>query len=693
MADSSSGGAEAIASPGNESSGSNQTSSAFRSPTGNVTLNATNVGNNADESAEPENSSAVLPSSHASALPSPSGGQLPLSTTTPPTVGMMNTSITFPPPAPGQMKICQAFVTRNGEYVSMPVLYYNSPTGHAQYVYPFTRRTLGNVWYTPADRARCELHPVDNPTLDYLVDRADLPLQMVRRIIYGLELNGGGPNLQVDRLNTWRSDLRSPNAQFTSGVPCLNCGRVNPVRLADVEPLKNIRKGLNCGQLGKDCINEQQLWPELEVGSQGSGDHLSQQQQRLQAPPGLERFQPSLQQQNQYRQHHRFPPPPGLEQLPSSSQQGNQFQQHQFAQKEEQQQNWMGTYQNRNNWYNGDQQATMPPPMNVQNNQGWNQQAQGGMNQWQNTPSGNTPSMWRQVENWDQTQATPPPNWNNPWTPGTQAHNTLVQSVLTQLGLPAAGNQPSYNNSTWNVNNQITQNPTSGVQNSQWFDISNNNANGGNQYRVENEQTGGSRSFDRANGEQFRPGFDRPRKQVAEIELTDEVIYPGEPFHSDLDQTKLFIKQEKGVSSHLPDPRALVRGKPLKSFEEHPPSEAERREFVRMRYDKTLQWYVGVIAKKVANNTITLLKCNTKDDLTLYGSWENTITIFFNKEGIRNSCVRVYLAQETFAEEVSSWWGAHQNRRPRLSLSWSQLIELIKAELVPDIEDGTTDEK
>ena len=719
MANNANGASDSVVPAGNDSQSGGQLSTAFRSPAGNVTLNAANVGNNADDNQGADNQIIDQERIHNTSVhPSPTGAPPPpASSATPPlpapanatnTTNTTNASIAFPAPKPGQMVIGQAFVWRNSEYISVPILYYTSHDGRSQYAYPFTRRTIGDVWHTPNDFARCELHPVANPTLEYLVDRADLPLPMVRRFIYGLEMNGGGAALQLDLLSDWRADIRAPNSNFTAGVPCFRCGRVNPVRLVDVLPLENIKKGLCCHHLGKDCINERQFWDNQEGSDWGDVTRPQLQQTKLAAPPGLVPLGPP---QPQF----------GYQQMAYSQQQPLQYQQQMPYQQQQsvplQQQ--MGyapslqasapdnfhPYQGNGGTCNHsmgapNQTAFLPtnqmavaqiPPayrdvgtMNVQQ-----------MQQAQQTPVGTTPSMWKQVENWgsgnggNQMQMS---EGNNLLTPGTAAHNSIVQAVLAQLGVVAQNNQPPQNAQGWNANAQVVgeQRPDRSVaqvaegDSGMWnFESDTRNGDG---YR--NSGRGSYRNHgDRTNGDRW------PRKDATEIELTDEIIQPGEPLHADLDQFKMFVKQEKGVSSHLPDPRALVRGKPLKVFEEFPPTIEERKEFAKMRHDRTLQWYVGVIAKKVANATITLLKCNTKDDISLYGSWENTITIFFNKEGIRNSCVRVYLAQETFSEEVSSWWGAHQNRRPHLSLSWAQFTELIKTELFPDIEDGTTDEK
>ena len=170
--------------------------------------------------------------------------------------------------------------------------------------------------------------------------------------------------------------------------------------------------------------------------------------------------------------------------------------------------------------------------------------------------------------------------------------------------------------------------------------------------------------------------------------LLDEVIHPGEPLHPDPEDPASFCPgtHSPGMGQH---PNNLVRGKVLKVFSEPPPSIAERLELRRLRDTKQIEKWSQSMSKGVGDTTVLPLQgqSDSAADLT---SWENSLFKFFYVNHITNSAVRAVLATIALTKNAGDWWIAHKSRREILTLSWSQLRELVQVELVPDAAKGLT---
>ena len=220
----------------------------FRSPLA-PALNSTLVGNNADDSHDTGlvGSSSSSSSVHTSHRPTPLNANFRNAQALQPP---------FRPPLPGQLTVAQVMLTHEGIRRSIPVFIYTSLSGNAQYVYPVTRPLLGKVWHTPAQLAQCEFYYCHEEPIRFCARRADLPPEMIQGILVSLESNGGGAQLDLQRLQIWHDDLRNPQGRITIGVPCTHCGTVNQVRLAELLPLTGISEGVSCAQLGRRCVRD-----------------------------------------------------------------------------------------------------------------------------------------------------------------------------------------------------------------------------------------------------------------------------------------------------------------------------------------------------------------------------------------------------------------------------------------------------
>ena len=170
--------------------------------------------------------------------------------------GILAHRIMFRPPKVGRTKLVQVTSDSPRGTWSIPALSYLAVDGQVL-IYPFTRMQLGKVMIVGVDVQPEEIQNIRTPALfEYCAKRSDLPKEMVEKLAFDMEMNGGGPHLDRTRLADWRLRLYDPHGDVRAGVPCPHCHRVNQVRMAEIAGLHNISSGLFCDQLGKQCARE-----------------------------------------------------------------------------------------------------------------------------------------------------------------------------------------------------------------------------------------------------------------------------------------------------------------------------------------------------------------------------------------------------------------------------------------------------
>ena len=541
----------------------------------------------------------------------------------------------FQPPPPGELLVAQATLTRGGYRRSLPVLFYTSTVGNAKYVYPFSRTLIGTVWHTSEQLNACEFHYCNEPdSIRFCARRADLPAEMVQRLLVALEQNGGGAHLDLSKLQAWQADVRHPESRFAAPIPCTICGVINDVRLNDVTHLTGISNGLACHHLGRQCVHEEGDRGHTESTSIQMGPlPLTRNPSVINISPPLPVFptsslpaqapmQPIV--SSPYPNNHANPPGLTTAYPPSTN----------FGQ--------------RNDMYN----PTVP-----------------------------TPSVWRQLDAYDMNPSMPP-SFTAPQNYAPQQYNP--QSVQPQNVMPI--HQPHNAHSEWrhprhNVN-------TSGQPTNHFRPRRN---------PCDNPESI-PQNFPSANDWQAHTNYntqctpypfdDNTKRETTSSLLCDEVIHPGEELHGDTDVMMHNSRHAYSDATHMPHPSMLVRGRALKSFTTLPPTFTERHELRLMKQDNRLERLNTTLSKKLADRTIPSFKGDS-DNVQTYSQWEAALLKHFYSANIVNPAVRAWLAQNTFSDAANVWWVSHQSRRPTLTLSWPQLRELIQTELVPSVETGS----
>ena len=130
-----------------------------------------------------------------------------------------------------------------------------------------------------------------------------------------------------------------------------------------------------------------------------------------------------------------------------------------------------------------------------------------------------------------------------------------------------------------------------------------------------------------------------------------------------------------------PLPREYIVGVEAQVFSNPDPERQELLEFLRFR--KSPDWRTNV--------KILMSRGDRRSDITLAGKnsvsefreWENRLRYHFEAWAIDNQVVQAELAAITFVHTARSWWGAHKRLRPCLRVTFAQLCEWIKSELIP----------
>ena len=600
----------------------------FQSPTGPPVLNATMLGDAQDI---PLNASQPASSSHS-----------PHSSPPLPVVSSIQAyQPMFQAPPPGQLRIVQATLTQGGHRRSLPVLFYTSLAGNAKYAYPFSRSLIGTVWYSPEHMRACEFHPcLESDPIRFCSRRADLPVEMVHKLLLSLEQSGGGANLNLEKLHVWQNDVKDPNSRVVSGIPCTQCGIINDVRLNDVLHLSGISNGLACHHLGRSC--------EHEEGERGNTQSTSRQMGRAPLPHHTASPQP----------YHSAPTPTPTPVFPQSSQ--------------------TQPYHQPNQGYSNPHAP--PPDLNTHNHY---PTASVYRNDTTHLPA-TTPSVWRHLDTLDIPQSfipQYPQTYQNmqyrPQAPPTLPHHKTATHPTPSYAPQPSWQPPTHFASSYPINTNYQTSPCDVPEHvPQLMPPANNR-----------HPTPAHMQYTQHTPHSFGAN-DCVKNDLTPSILCDEVIHPGEELHADPDVQMFDPRFSCGDATHLPHPTMLVRGRALKTFSTQPPTLSERYEFRLMKQDNRLERLNTTLSKKLADRTIPPFKGDS-DNVQAYSQWEAALLKHFYSSNITNSAVRAWLAQNTFSDASNVWWVAHQSRRPLLTLSWPQLRELIQAELVPSVEKGS----
>ena len=79
-----------------------------------------------------------------------------------------------------------------------------------------------------------------------------------------------------------------------------------------------------------------------------------------------------------------------------------------------------------------------------------------------------------------------------------------------------------------------------------------------------------------------------------------------------------------------------------------------------------------------------------KEEVASVVNWDNSMQFYFVTAPVRNPVIQAHLAVTTFRLRAQKWWQAQVQARPELVITYDQLREWIKTELVPKADPRST---
>ena len=134
-------------------------------------------------------------------------------------------------------------------------------------------------------------------------------------------------------------------------------------------------------------------------------------------------------------------------------------------------------------------------------------------------------------------------------------------------------------------------------------------------------------------------------------------------------------------------PEHFITGHPLKQFAAPDPTPTEIDDYASMI--NTPLWREIFRDFTKWSDMHKEAQYNGEEDITSVFRWTTAMRSRFLNLYISNGIIRAELATATLTHRARSWWLAHRTRTPNLIITFEQLVEWIKRELVP--HSSTTD--
>ena len=140
-------------------------------------------------------------------------------------------------------------------------------------------------------------------------------------------------------------------------------------------------------------------------------------------------------------------------------------------------------------------------------------------------------------------------------------------------------------------------------------------------------------------------------------------------------------------SLRRPAPSHYMIGDPLTRMHEPDPTRAEVDAFARLV--RTAEWKEMRKDLDKWAGSRTGATFEAKGNPSAVTNWDNMMSTYFSENVILNSVVQARLATQTFRGQALNWWRAHSQLVPELVVSYEQLLEWIRTELVPLADPAT----
>ena len=124
-----------------------------------------------------------------------------------------------------------------------------------------------------------------------------------------------------------------------------------------------------------------------------------------------------------------------------------------------------------------------------------------------------------------------------------------------------------------------------------------------------------------------------------------------------------------------------IVGERLKTFRDEDPSVEVVRAFGHLEESKRWEKLREHFLKYVSVHRESVWE--GKEDVAALTEWDSSLTHFFITHPVLNVVAQATLAVSTFRGHARHWWFSKMQLYPRLVVSYKQLLEWVRVELVP----------
>ena len=138
----------------------------------------------------------------------------------------------------------------------------------------------------------------------------------------------------------------------------------------------------------------------------------------------------------------------------------------------------------------------------------------------------------------------------------------------------------------------------------------------------------------------------------------------------------------------LPRPSHYIVGEELTRFRSPDPTTEQIAEFQALEDKGKWGEVLRAFTKWAAGKRETQFE--GKEEVASVVNWDNSMQFYFVTAPVRNPVIQAHLAVTTFRLRAQKWWRAQVQARPELVITYDQLREWIKTELVPKADPRST---
>ena len=596
----------------------------------------------------------------------------------------------FEPPEPGRFVLVTTMIISEGQNVEIPVLYYRRHDG-TPLGYPFTRQRLGEIWSGQKMHEMTFQNVRSSSPNDFLADVMDMPPRCAQVLVWEIERNGGGLEGNVTKLLAWLDYAVGEQGALLSMESCCFCHAPLPITLRVIAGNHGMRHQVSCQHLGRMCANAP-----LRSGIEGRVSTMGVPQYPMvppmMPPPNL--VSSSEQEESPQRvpspQTNGAPSaallrgaPPGLgpDTFTATSMQGGIRGMH-FANPVTPSYpapmvSHFGAQGRREN------QPVRPVTLGFMDAK--RRQADPVVKkeefeeEREDKVKKERRSRHRECrEKKDEPKSRHHKERSPDDTRAKKGHRHSRRSLVTDPFRQRKGSRSSSSSSPSSSSSDSSRNSKR----------SKGKGRRSHHHRSSRRRRKDSPSSSSSTSRSPSVSNHSKDRKTEEEQLPFTTLRPKDPLYPHADRQRKGsgwlgdkAATHRGQGVHLVHPSRVGPGGLLDSLTTEPPTKSELRELRKIQIEKGTQNLLSNLNKAISAKTVQ--RYRGRDEAKEFLDWRDSLVHHFGLNGQYNTGLQGWLALNTLDEKAKLWWLAQQGLRPRLILSFDQLVEWMQHELVP----------